>query len=108
MLTAEQKSQATRYVVGIGIMFAIVSVRYGIGTAGWFMSSGVIGYVNAFYVLRLINPIAHVNRRHWLTIGMCAGAIALSTLIIIGGYGLVLALATVCFVVVDAAVLRFK
>jgi hypothetical protein len=108
MLTANRKLKALQYLAGIAIIFVIVAFKASVEVAAWFVICGVIGYLNAFYVVRLL--ISLIGRKKSSRTGMviAIGSIAVSAAIVYFGYGLVLSLTTACFVFIDAVVLRFK
>lgn len=100
--------KALQYLFGIAVIFVIVAFKASVEVAAWFVVCGVIGYLNAFYVIRLFISLIGRKKPSRVEILIAVGSIVVSAAIVYFGYGLVLGLTTACFVFIDAVVLRFK
>ena len=99
---------ASRIGLGIFLLFAVVAYTVDVPTAAWFITSSLVGYLNAFYVFRSSLALAQrkrIDKRNWLLSALALGA---SCAIVVAGYGMVLVLATSAFILIDGLVLKFR
>ena len=107
-MLSQTSKKLLQYCFGIALIFCIAASKAGLETAAWFVFCGLVGYANAFYVIRFFVSLA--TRSTFGTFGkfVALAAIVCSALIAYFGYGVVLALTTAIFFLIDALVLRFN
>ena len=108
-LLMESKTWDTlRYGLGIALIFGITASMAGFEVAAWFTACGVIGYMNDLYVFRSFLSFIRREKINKRTTFFALFSVLATAIIVWFGYGLVIALTSVCFVAIDALVLRFK
>jgi len=96
-------------IVGyLALLFVVATYAADVHIALVFVSSGVLGYLNILGILH-----AAISRYKGYAVGRLSilivfAALLGDTLVIFSGYGVVLALTTTCFLLIDALVLRFQ
>jgi hypothetical protein len=106
MLTRDARH--ARLWISAAVLFFLAWYRAGVEAAGWLIASWFVGYLIVFRLLEM--GISTARRRkvsrssYWLSFLALAGSVA-----IVGfGYGQVLALTTLIFLVIDLALRIFN
>jgi hypothetical protein len=108
MLTREIWRKSVRSLIAIAVLLLVASMEAGLEKAAWFVACGVVGYLNAFYAVRCLTLLVSRGKARRGRVLVAAMAVTASAPIVYCGYGIILALTTTVFVLIDALVLQFR
>lgn len=107
-MTRPDWADVLRYGGGILLIFALVAYKADLRIAALATACFVVGYHNIFSVLR--GAIAFFKRQKVgaARASLIAGVLLADVVLVYFGSGWALLLVTVCVLIIDAAVLRFR
>jgi len=103
-----RRPRSLSVVVGLTLLFLLVTYRAGPLVAAIFLASGVLGYLNVFAALRAGLAVLKRRKLTKSTIALIVIAAAGSAVLCYFGYWAPLAMCTGSFLVIDGIALRFQ
>jgi hypothetical protein len=104
--TKNRDSMST--AAGLLVLLILGTIKGGLVVGLWFLTCGVIGWVNAFGAFQ---SIVWCLRGHKLPVAagiIAAASVLASALVVFAGHGSVLFLTTASFLLINAIILRFN
>ena len=107
-MSSKQWLSILRPFAGYGALFVLGYMKGGVVLGLTFSMSFVAAHLNVFYLLPSIIKLVKGARPTAFEVGAGSGGIVTSVALVVCGFGAVLVLATAIYLVVDAALLRFR
>jgi hypothetical protein len=108
-LTRPDWAQVLKYGGGLLLLFALVAYKTSdLRIAAVAIACFVVGYLNVFSVLRGAIAVFKRQQVGAARVSLIAGALLADVALVYVGAGSALLLVTVCLLIIDAAVLRFR
>lgn len=108
-MTRPDWAQVLKYGGGILLLFALVAYKTSdLWIAALTVACFVVGYLNIFSVLRGVIAVFKRQKVGAARASLIAGVLLADVALVYVGAGWALVLVTVCLLIIDAAVLRFR
>lgn len=102
----EKSKSIIQILVGLALIFVIVSYKNGLSAGFWLILCGVTGYLNVFKLLDSTIVLVRTGKLSPTSALFCALAVACSIAIVLCGYAAVLLLTTFGFFLLDWTLFR--
>lgn len=107
MLITDKVKRSAHVAVWAALLFVLVTYKAGYEVATWLICCGVTGYLNGFVLFPFLVSTVKGRRSSMKRVVLSVFALALSFFVVHFGYGALLALCTMSFLLVYAIVVAF-